>query len=101
MFSRDLVIEHHGQKIRATNEMNLPLADFNSFGLSSNAKLYIDGDLRDSSSANLGDGSRPLLSGSVQHGDQRSVIEVYYQSTLSAVKIKVCADGCRIAGDNF
>ncbi len=101
MFSQNVVTKHHGQQIRVTNEMNLSLADFKSFGLSSSAKLYIDGDLRDASSANWVGGSRPLLSGSVQQGNRRSVIEVYCKSTLFTVKIKICADGNWIAGDNF
>ena len=64
------------------------------------ARLSIDGQVVDSSTAPLTFKDIAVLSGSITEEGRIHVIEVYAKMRLK-LKIKICADGKFIGGDNF
>ena len=67
----------------------------------SGAKLYIDGDCRDTTSRLIAmDKQRPILSASIETETGTEIIEVFIIAIMN-VKIKVHANGEFIAGEKF
>lgn len=91
MPKKEWVAEFKGHQIRVVNTWL------------TGAKLYIDGECRDSSQGQqiTVDKKSPLLSGRLQDsdgGDHR--IEIFLIAWLTT-KAKICVDGKQIAGDVF
>jgi hypothetical protein len=65
----------------------------------SGARLYVDGDLRDTCTELVSvDATRPLLSASLDGPGGRSVVEVFIVSVVTT-KAMVCVDGVVVGGD--
>jgi hypothetical protein len=90
MSKKDWVSTHNGCQIRVTNSW---------FG---SAKLYIDGECRDTNSDMFVSSRAPALSARMTPatGDPFLVVEVYLKA-LVTVKVKICVDGKQISGDVF
>ena len=86
---KDLNITYKGKKIRVENTWL------------SGAKLYIDGDCRDTTNRLIAlDKDRPVLSASIETDAGSEIIEVFIIAIMD-VKIKIHANGEMIAGENF
>jgi hypothetical protein len=91
MFSmpkKDVLTNYNGHQIRVTNTWL------------GGAKLYIDGDCRDTSNDLFSLGQKPVLSSSLEANGTKEIIEVYVRA-VTGVLIKICANGAHIAGDTF
>ena len=64
------------------------------------AKLYIDGDCRDTCNDFFAKSGTPSLSASIEHNGEKVLIEVYIKAIVT-VKIKICANGTQIGGEPF
>lgn len=86
--TKEWTCQHEGHAIRVVNSWF------------SGAKLYVDGDCRDTNRDLFSvDASRPLLSCSLPgEGGARSVVEVYLVAVLTT-RAMICVDGRCIAGD--
>lgn len=86
---KELIVPYKGKKIRVKNTWF------------SGAKLYIDGDCRDTTqqlfSAN---GNKPILSTSIEAENEKEIIEVFITAILT-VKIKIHVNGEFLAGEHF
>lgn len=88
--------EFEGHAILATNAWGIDKA---SLALKSEARLYIDGVLADRSDGLYSvSTSRPFLSGSLVDGTATRRVEVFIRAILR-VRMKICVDGVKIAGD--
>lgn len=67
---------------------------------STEAKLFIDGQVVDTNTALIAFKDVGVLSGSITEGGKTHMIEVYVKQRLK-LKIKICADSTFIGGDNF
>ncbi|MEA2895719.1 MAG: hypothetical protein QOJ84_1334 [Bradyrhizobium sp.] len=76
-----------------------PAADIKNL-LASEAKLYIDGKMVDSSKDFFVFKDMASLSGSIVEGGKAHLIEVYAKQRLK-LRIKICANGNFIGGDEF
>lgn len=86
---KDLNVTYKGKKIRVENTWF------------SGAKLYIDGDCRDTTIRLIAlDKERPILSASIETDTGSEIIEVFIIAVMN-VKIKIHANGEMIAGENF
>ena len=89
MLGSEWVAHYNGHKIRVTN------------ALLGGAKLYIDGDCRDTNTQLFVSPSRPVLSARVEpKGGDPFVVEVFVKAVLT-IKAKICVNGNQIAGDVF
>ncbi len=87
MPQKEWVAEHQGHSIRVTNAW---------FG---GAKLYIDGECRDTDNRMLASASTPSLSARLEQGKPESpLVEVFVEGGVT-VKAKICIDGRQISGD--
>ena len=83
---KEVIATYKDHKIRVTN------------GWFSGAKLYVDGECRDNSSAMIQTNKNsPMLSAKLSDNE---IIEVY-GIAIAAVKIKICVNGEQIGGDVF
>ena len=83
---KEIIATYKNHKIRVTN------------GWFSGAKLYIDGECRDNSSAIIQTNKNsPMLSAKLSEDD---IVEVY-GIAIYATKIKICVNGNQIGGDVF
>lgn len=64
------------------------------------AKLYIDGDCRDTCNDLFAKSGTPSLSASIEGDGTKHVIEVFIKAIVN-VKIKICANGEQIGGESF
>jgi hypothetical protein len=63
------------------------------------AKLYIDGECRDTNNKMIADPNKPALSARiVKENPQSPLIEVFVKA-IFAVKASICVDGKQVAGD--
>lgn len=86
---KEWIAELEGNKIRVTNAW---------FG---GAKLYINGDCRDTNTETSTRSDTPALSARIQHGNLESpLIEVFMMARFT-VKAKICLNGKQVAGDIF
>lgn len=86
---KEWVAEFQGHQIRVTNAWV------------GGAKLYIDGDCRDSNHERIVRANTPVLSAHIEHGKTDSpLVEVFIKAILT-VKAKICVNGKQIAGDVF
>ena len=89
MPSKTWIAEVHGHPIRVENSWT------------GGAKLYVDGECRDTTSRLVANPKAPALSARLQANDASSpLIEVFIKA-LFTVKAKICVDGRQIAGDAF
>lgn len=89
MPKKEWIADYNGHQIRVTNAW---------FG---GAKLYVDGDCRDTSNELVASPSRPTLSALISEADgSRATVEVFIESRWT-VKAKICVNGKQIAGDVF
>ena len=67
----------------------------------SGAKLYLDGDCRDSNTELFVlDKNAALMSAQLEVEGQKRLVEVFCQA-LFTVKIKICVDGELVGGESF
>ena len=86
---KELSITYKGKKIRVENTWF------------SGAKLYIDGDCRDTTNRLINvDSTKPLLSASIETESGSEIIEAFIVAIMTT-KIKLHANGEFIAGENF
>ena len=65
------------------------------------AKLYIDGECRDTCTRMIANPNAPALSARIKQGDSDSaLVEVFIKATFT-VRAKICANGTQVAGDAF
>lgn len=88
MPKKEVIAEYKGNQIRVVNTW---------FG---GAKLYINGDCKDTCSDSIANSKTPSLSASIGQGEEKEIIEVFIKAILT-VKIKICADGKQIGGESF
>ena len=88
MPKREIVAEHEGHEIRVVNSW---------FG---GAKLYVDGDCRDTTNELFALGGSPILSATLSFESGTQLVEVYIRAVMTT-KIKIYVDGRHIAGDIF
>jgi hypothetical protein len=88
MPKKDVVANYKGHQIRVTNTWL------------GGAKLYVDGDCRDTSNDLFSLGRKPVLSCSLELDGAKERIEVYLRA-ITGVLIKISANGVHIAGDTF
>ncbi|KAF0176532.1 MAG: hypothetical protein IV086_14635 [Hyphomonadaceae bacterium] len=89
MPAKEWVAEYKGHKIRVCNTW--------FFG----AKLYIDGERRDTDNELLAFGAKPIMSARLVRDDSQSdLVEVFVRAVFT-VKAKIYADGKQIGGDDF
>ena len=96
MLVKELKAEYLGHQIAVTNswEPGLSLK-----ALTSDVKLYIDGEIADTNMEILGISNKAaLLRGVITDQSQRHVVEVYARS-IWRTKLKICVDGTKVAGD--
>ena len=63
------------------------------------AKLYIDGECRDTNNKTIADPNKPALSARiVKENPQSPLVEVFVKA-IFAVKASICVDGKQVAGD--
>lgn len=65
------------------------------------AYLYIDGFLRDTSHSRLAIRPQTFMSARLKRDDPSSPLIEVKAEALFFVKVQICADGKRIAGDHF
>lgn len=66
----------------------------------SGAKLYIDGDCKDTSNSLFVSSGAPTLAGTFDVNGQKHRVEVYMRAILT-VQIKIMVDGVMVAGEMF
>ncbi|MDN3646693.1 hypothetical protein QWY75_10825 [Pontixanthobacter aestiaquae] len=88
MLVNEVRAEISGHQVRVANYVN-------------SAKLYIDGDCRDTFEELFSLGREPSLSASISDTPRPTLVEVFLKTGLLKVKIKICANGQFVAGDNF
>lgn len=88
MPKKEVVTIYKGRQIRVTNTW--------VFG----AKLYIDGDCRDTTYDPISFGRKPVLSSTLEVDGAKESIDVYVRA-FARVLIKICANGAPIGGDTF
>lgn len=96
MLVKELKAEYLGHQIAVRNswEPSLSLK-----ALTSDVKLYIDGEIVDTNLEILGIRNKAaLLRGMITDQSQRHVVEVYAHS-MWRTKLKICVDGTKVAGD--
>jgi hypothetical protein len=65
------------------------------------AKLYVDGECRDTSNRLTANPSSPALSARLVPNDASSPLVEVFVSALFTVKAKICINGRQVAGDAF
>ena len=89
MPQKEWVAEVQGHAIRVSNSW------------SGGAKLYIDGECRDTNTRMVANAGAPALSARLEQGKADSpLIEVFVKAVFT-VKAKICVDGRQVAGDVF
>lgn len=88
MPKKEIVADFKGHQIRVVNTWL------------GGAKLYIDGDRRDTCNDFIAKSNTPSLSASIEHDGKKELIEVYVKAIVT-VKIKICANGQQIGGEAF
>jgi hypothetical protein len=63
------------------------------------AKLYIDGECRDTSNKTFAGSSAPALSARLEQGKPDSPLIEVFMKAVFTVKAKICVDGRQVAGD--
>ena len=87
MPKKEWIAEVQGHSIRVSNSWT------------GGAKLYIDGECRDTSNRMFTGSNSPALSARLEQAKPNSpLIEVFVKAMLT-VKAKICVDGRQIAGD--
>jgi hypothetical protein len=96
MFVTELKADYLGHHIAVRNSWE---AGLSLKALTSDMKLYIDGEIADTNLEFLGIGSKAaLLRGAITDEGQRHVVEVYGRA-IWRTKLKICVDGTKIAGE--
>ena len=68
----------------------------------SGAKLYIDGDCRDTNTEYVTvSGNRPVLSATIHRPDGQQLRVEVYVTALLTTKAKICVNGRQVGGDIF
>lgn len=96
MYLKEVSAEFEGHRIEATNSWGFerPAYEFKS-----EARLFIDGRLVDTNSALTSVSKKaPLLTGIVVIGTSTHQVEVFIRA-IFRVRMKICVDGRKIAGD--
>jgi hypothetical protein len=92
MFTKEVKTEFHGHQI-------VVRTSWGSAGFATEAKLYIDGNVVDRNSESVVLSKRnPVLRGSLKLKGKVHVIEVYDQF-IFRLRMKICIDGDKVAGD--
>ena len=87
--SREWMAVYNGCKIRVTNEWT------------GGAKLYVDGNCRDTKYDLLASPSSPTLSARVIPASGESFLVEVFMQALTTVKAKICVNGAQVGGDVF
>ena len=96
MFVKELKADYLGHHIAVKSSWK---PDLSLKALTSDVKLYIDGEIADTGLEFFGASSKaPFLRGSIIDQSHRHVVEVYARS-MWRTKLKICVDGTKIAGD--
>ncbi len=87
------------QKTWIAEVENIPIRVENSW--TGGAKLYVNGECRDTSKRMVADPKQPTLSARLRANDRDSpLIEVFMKAVLT-VRAKICVNGRQVAGDAF
>jgi hypothetical protein len=89
MPNKEWATVHNACKIRVTNAWT------------GGAKLYIDGDCRDTNNDMFASVSSPALSARVTTADGGSFLVEVFMKALTTVKAKICVNGAQVGGDAF
>ena len=65
------------------------------------AKLYIDGECRDTFTRMVASPNSPALSARLKTGDSESPLVEVFMKALFTVRAKICVNGTQVAGDAF
>ena len=87
MTQKEWIAEFQDHSIRVTNSW------------SGGAKLYIDGECRDTNSKMFASPSTPALSARLEQGKSDSPLVEIFVKAVVTVKARICVDGKQIAGD--
>ena len=99
MFAKEVKATFHNHQIAVRNSWEPTISFKGLSGLSTNIRLYIDGNVVDTSSESFSVSSDvAILRGSIEVRKKIHVVEVYARSVLRT-KIKICIDGTKVAGD--
>ncbi len=96
MFVTEVKAEFRGSQIAARNSWGPAIS---LKGFVTEARLYVDGEVVDTNSDAFSWSSNvPVLRGRLKKGNKVHVIEVFARAILR-IKLKICIDGEKIAGD--
>jgi len=86
---KEWVATHSGCRIRVTNSWT------------GGAKLYVDGDCRDTNNNLFASSSSTTLSARVVPASGESFLVEVFMKALATVKAKICVNGTQVGGDVF
>ena len=97
MFAKEWSVKYKGHSIVVRNSWSPKF-----LGSSTEAKLYIDGSKVDSSNDKIVFASNPALRGAIKGTDGSSEeVEVFAQTGLFKVKLRICVAGTQVLNDGF